>query len=387
MTRSAERPARLLIVDDVEANRDLLARRARRLGHDTGFAENGRAALEQLRAAPWDLVLLDISMPEMDGYETLTRMRADPRTAETPVVMVSAIDEVDSVVRCLELGADDYLTKPFNPLVLQARIEASLAKKRLADQKQATLQALARELEIGRRIQQGFLPERLPQLAGWQLAAACSPARQVGGDFYDALTLPGGRLAFAVADVCDKGVGAALYMALFRSLLRSMLTQAPAAEEPPAMLERCASFINDYIATEHGRDNMFATVFLGIVDPATGRLDYLNGGHDAPMLARAGGGVERLEAGGPALGLFAGMCHGTAGTVIAAGDRLLVYTDGLTEAIGDAGPLGEDAVQDLLCSVPAAPGAVLAALQERVASHAGAHQQHDDITLLCVARG
>ncbi len=384
---AAERPARLLIVDDVEANRDLLARRARRLGHETGFAENGRAALEQLRAAPWDLVLLDITMPEMDGYETLRRMRADPATAETPVVMVSAIDETDSVVRCLELGADDYLTKPFNPLVLQARIESSLARKRLADQKQATLQALARELEIGQRIQQGFLPERLPQLAGWQLAAVCTPARQVGGDFYDALTLPGGRLACAVADVCDKGVGAALYMALFRSLLRAMLTQAPATEDPAAALERCASFINDYIATEHGRDNMFATIFLAIVEPATGRLHYLNGGHDAPMLARAGGGVERLGAGGPALGLAAGMCHGTASTAMAAGDRLLVYTDGLTEAMGETGPLGEEAVQDLLCSARRDPGAVLAALQQRVDAHVGGHQQHDDITLLCLARG
>ena len=167
--------ARLLIVDDLEVNRDLLARRVGRLGHETGFADNGRTALEALRAAPWDLVLLDITMPEMDGYETLRRIKEDPTLAHIPVIMVSAIDEIESVVRCIELGADDYLSKPFNPVLLRARIESSLNKKRLADQKQATLRALAREMEIGRKIQTGFLPETLPEVPGWRLRPTASP--------------------------------------------------------------------------------------------------------------------------------------------------------------------------------------------------------------------
>ena len=257
-----QRQMRILVVDDLEINRDLLVRRVRRLGHDVGVAIHGRDALVQLEREAWDLVLLDITMPEMDGYEALQRIRADPRLAQLPVVMVSAIDETDSVVRCLELGADDYLTKPFNPVVLKARVEASLAKKRLVDQQQLLLQALSREMEIGQRIQQGFLPASLPELPGWSLAAMCRPARRVGGDFYDAFMLPSGQLALAIADVCDKGVGAALYMALFRTLLRVTACQAPAAETPADTLLRSVSATNDYIATVHGMENMFATVFL-----------------------------------------------------------------------------------------------------------------------------
>jgi phosphoserine phosphatase RsbU/P len=380
-------PARLLVVDDLEVNRDLLARRVRRLGHEAGFAENGVAALAQLRASAWDLVLLDITMPEMDGYETLRQIKADAALSDIPVIMVSAIDETDSVVRCLELGADDYLTKPFNPVVLQARIESSLAKKRLVAQQQATLRALSREMEIGRRIQQGFLPEALPRLTGWQLAAMCTPARQVGGDFYDALVLPGGRLAFAIADICDKGVGAALYMTLFRTLLRTMLVQAPAAESASQTLTRVIAFINDYIAVEHGRDNMFATMFVAIVDPATGNLDYHNAGHDAPMLwRRASGQVDRLPPQGPAVGLMPGIEPVVMSCALGPGDRLLAYTDGVTEAIGDAGPLGEPEVQELLAISHPDAAWLVDAVGARVSAHAQGRHPHDDITLLCLMR-
>jgi len=379
--------AQLLVVDDLEVNRDLLARRVRRLGHEAGFAENGRAALEQLQLRPWDLVLLDITMPEMDGYETLRRIKEDPDLRDIPVVMVSAIDEIESVVRCLELGADDYLTKPFNPVILQARIESSLNKKRLADQKQAALQALSRELEIGRRIQQGFLPEALPQLAGFRIAALCKPARQVGGDFYDAQILPGGQLAFVVADVCDKGVGAALYMALFRSLLRALFSQAPASETAPAMLTRNLGILNDYIAIEHGRDNMFATMFVGILDPLTGQLDYINAGHDPPMLHhRAAASIDRLPPTGPAVGLMPGVCHGTASAMLAPGDRLLAFTDGIPDAVGASGALGETMLLQLLRTHPGDAHSMLEETIECVTEHVGGLDRHDDITLICLNR-
>lgn len=382
-----DRKARILVVDDLEVNRDLLARRVGRLGHDVGFAENGLEALAQLRASLWDLVLLDITMPEMDGYETLRLIKDDPALIDIPVVMVSAIDETESVVRCIELGADDYLSKPFNPVILQARIESSLNKKRLADQKQAILQALARELEIGRRIQQGFLPQSLPKLAHWRIAALCEPARQVGGDFYDALILPGGRLAVVIADVCDKGVGAALYMALFRSLLRVQLGQAPAGEESAATLTRSLSVLNDYIATEHERDNMFATMFVGILDPGTGRLDYVNAGHDPPMLHRpAGGSIDRLRPTGPAVGLLPGVRHATASADLAIGDRLVAFTDGIPEARGKLGALGEARLLELLAAHSGDADALLAVVSECVRSHIGEHDRHDDVTLLCLQR-
>jgi len=378
--------AHVLIVDDLAINRDLLARRVQRLGHTIGFATNGREALDCLRAAEHDLVLLDITMPDMDGYEALAHMKADARLAHIPVVMVTAIDGIDSVVRCLELGAEDYITKPFNPVLLRARIESSLNKKRVADLNARLLQSLSREMAIAQRIQSGFLPDTLPDLPGWPIAASCQPARHVGGDFFDALLLPDGRLAFSVADVCDKGVGAALYMALIRSLVRISLQQAPAGEPAAEMLERTVRFTNDYIATVHGRDNMFATLFTAILAPATGRLDYINAGHDAPMLQRGGTvAIESLTPEGLAVGMMAGAQHRARSAHLARGDRLLVYSDGLPEALDAHGsPFGEARVQAALAGCRGGPSALLAAITTQLARHVGDSPPHDDVTLLCL---
>jgi phosphoserine phosphatase RsbU/P len=385
--KTIEQPSRILIVDDLEINRDLLARRVQRLGHLTGFADNGRAALEKLRESVWDLVLLDITMPVMDGYEALSKIKADPLLAHIPVVMVSAIDEIDSVVRCIELGADDYLTKPFNPVILRARIESSLAKKHLADQKQLTLQALAREMEIGQQIQRGFLPEQLPKIPDWDLATMFKPARHVGGDFYDALTLSDGRLVIIVADVCDKGVGAALYMALFRSLLRSMLLQGQSGESAAALLQRAVGFTNNYIANEHSRDNMFATLFIGIVDLSSGRLDYINAGHEAPILGRANKkDFEVCEPQGLAVGMMPDIHHEVRSVVILQGDTLLIFTDGVTEAIGVTGQFTDERLQALMVGRQGHADDLLGELTAQLEKHTDGYDQHDDITVLCLHR-
>src|SRR5260221_2112670 len=216
---------RILVVDDVEMNRDLLARRLQQQGHTVSLAENGRRALERLRAEEFDLVLLDIMMPEMDGYQVLGEMMGDAVLKNVPVIMISAVTEMDSVVKCIEIGATDYLPKPFNAVLLQARVVSTLEQNRLRDKERLYAKSLARDLEIGREIQKSFLPEELPRVPGWEIAARFRPARQVAGDFYDAFALPvSGRVGLVVADVCDKGVGAALFMALFRTLLRATAT-------------------------------------------------------------------------------------------------------------------------------------------------------------------
>ena len=389
MTRSLgsdPAPAKVLIVDDLEVNRDLLARRVQRLGHSIGFAASGRLALASLRASPFDLVLLDITMPDMDGYEALAQIKGDPALAHIPVVMVTAIDEVDSVVRCLELGAEDTITKPFNPVVLKARIESSLNKKRLADSNAALLQSLSREMAIAQKIQLGFLPEALPQLPGWPVAAVCVPAKHVGGDFYDALLLTDGRLAFTVADVCDKGVGAALYMALFRSLLRISLQQAARGQDAASLLEKAVRLTNDYVASEHSRDNMFATVFTAILDPGTGQMDYINAGHDAPWLLRQGAtAVERLLPDGLALGMMAEQQYQPRRLVLQRGDRMLLATDGLPEAL-DANdqPFGDNRVAALLSAASDSPQDLLKAIRAEVVQHVNGRQPHDDLTMLCL---
>ncbi|MEZ2239413.1 adenylate/guanylate cyclase domain-containing protein [Microcoleus sp.] len=155
--------SRVLVVDDNEVNRDLLARRLQRQGHAVTVAEDGVQALELMRSAPFDLVLLDIMMPQMNGYQVLENLKADERLRYIPVIMISAVDDIDSIVRCIELGAEDYLSKPFNPVLLKARISACLEKKRLRDQEQAYLQELAEEQGKSERLLLNILPQAIAE--------------------------------------------------------------------------------------------------------------------------------------------------------------------------------------------------------------------------------
>lgn len=153
----------VLVVDDNEVNRDLLARRLKRQGHKICAAADGFEALKMMRSQPFDLVLLDIMMPLMNGYQLLETLKADEALRHIPVIMVSAVDDIDSIVRCIELGAEDYLSKPFNPVLLRARINACLEKKRLRDQEQAYLKRLADEQERSERLLLNILPQAIAE--------------------------------------------------------------------------------------------------------------------------------------------------------------------------------------------------------------------------------
>jgi phosphoserine phosphatase RsbU/P len=379
----------ILVVDDNEMNRDLLSRRLRRDGHTVVIAEHGRAALDALARAPFDLVLLDIMMPELTGYEVLEIMKDDAALQHIPVVMITAATEEDSIVRCLLLGADDHLPKPFNPAILRARVASSLAKKRLHDTEQRYAKSLERELEIGREIQLGFLPDTLPSAEGWELRAHFRPARQVAGDFYDAFVLPGGLVALVLADVCGKGVGAALFMALFRSLLRALAEPefSTAASTRDGL---CATVqgTNDYIARTHGRANMFATAFVAVLDPATGALDYVNAGHEPPAIIDAAGALRaRLEPTGPALGLMPDLAFGVASERLAVGETLFAYTDGVVDARDlEDGPFGEERLMALLHSDATAAASLLERIDAALSAHITTAAQFDDVAMLATRR-
>jgi sigma-B regulation protein RsbU (phosphoserine phosphatase) len=379
----------ILVVDDNELNRDLLSRRLRRDGHTVIVAEHGRAALDRLAEQPFDLVLLDIMMPELTGYEVLEIMKRDAALSHIPVVMITAATEEESIVRCLSLGADDHLPKPFNPAILRARVGSSLARKRLHDAEQRHARSLERELEIGREIQLGFLPDTIPEPAGWELRAHFRPARQVAGDFYDAFPLPDGRVAIVLADVCGKGVGAALFMALFRSLFRALAEpQFAAATDSSEGLRATVQGTNDYIARTHGSANMFATVFFAALDPASGAMDYVNAGHELPALLDAGGAVRaRLAPTGPAVGLMAELPFGVARECIGRGETLVAYTDGVVDARNSA---EESYGEERLMALLAEGGATAQTLIERVDSTLGAFiadaAQFDDVAMLAVRR-
>ncbi len=164
--QATDRKANILVVDDSRTNRSLLARRLEQQGHSVVNAENGRQALDLMAAQPFDLVLLDVVMPELDGYEVLAKMREDASLREIPVIMISAVDEIDSVVKCIELGAEDYLPKPFDPVLLRARINACLEKKYLRDQEVHYLQQVNRVTAAAAAVEAGtFEPTALDDVA------------------------------------------------------------------------------------------------------------------------------------------------------------------------------------------------------------------------------
>jgi sigma-B regulation protein RsbU (phosphoserine phosphatase) len=379
----------ILVVDDNELNRDLLSRRLRRDGHAVVVAEHGRAALDRLAEQPFDLVLLDIMMPELTGYEVLEIMKSDAALAHIPVVMITAATEEESIVRCLALGADDHLPKPFNPAILRARVGSSLARKRLHDAEQRHARSLERELEIGREIQRGFLPAEIPAPDGWELRAHFRPARQVAGDFYDAFPLPGGRIAIVLADVCGKGVGAALFMALFRSLFRALAEpQFATAPTPSDGLRSTVQGTNDYIARTHGSANMFATVFFAVLDPATGVVEYVNAGHELPAVLGADGAVRaRLAPTGPAVGLMADLPFGVARECIGRGEMLVAYTDGVIDARNPAEEsYGEERLMALLASAGSTAQGLIEHVDAALGSFIADAAQFDDVAMLAARR-
>ncbi|HYW30352.1 MAG TPA: SpoIIE family protein phosphatase [Gemmatimonas sp.] len=384
-------PARVLVVDDLEVNRDLLARRLSRMGHTVVCVNDGQQAVDSVRRESWDLVLLDVMMPVLDGIGALTAIKADPATRHVPVIMISANTEIESVVKCIELGADDYLPKPFDPVLLRARVSSSLEKKRFRDREQAYARRMQRDLEVGARIQRDFLPEDLPTVTGYEFAARFEPAREVGGDFYDALVLADGSVVLVLGDVCDKGVGAALFMALFRTLIRAgslAETEVSSAETPGARVLRVVSRTNDYIAQTHGRTNMFATLFVGLLDPVSGAVAYVNGGHEPPRVLRADGTIRALLAPtGPAVGMLPGIPFTEGAVTLDAGETLFVLTDGVTESRNPAGALlGDLAVDTLVQSEPRSADALVTVVLGAVMAHAAGEPPADDVTMLAVRR-
>lgn len=383
--------ARVLIVDDVEVNRDLLARRLQRLGHTIGMAENGQQALDLARSESWDLIMLDVMMPVLDGIGALSALKADVATRDVPVIMISANTEIESVVRCIELGAEDYLPKPFDPVLLRARVGATLEKKRLRDRERARSLLMQKDLEVGARIQRDFLPDTLPVVEGYEMSARFEPAREVGGDFYDAFLLPSSEAVFVLGDVCDKGVGAALFMALFRSLIRAAAMSGRTtvdAESHAELVLRVVTFTNDYIARTHGRANMFATLFVGILDQRSGTITYVNGGHESPRIVSASGGVRTLLGPtGPAVGMLPDMPFTTGMCQLTAGETLLVLTDGVTESRARSGELLGDQATDTLLAIPdQSADALLERLMDAVHAHATGAAASDDITLFALKR-
>jgi phosphoserine phosphatase RsbU/P len=391
-------PPKALMVGQVGAE---VIRHVQLEGYFVHTVEQADLALERLRAARFELVVLDVAAPGMGGARFIEALRADPALANIPVIVTSATDDVGAIEQCLTSGGDDYLPASFGTGILRVRLSAALDRRGVQDS-----QDLRREMDVARHIQRDFLPESLPVVPAVQLAALLEPARRVSGDFYDAFPLASGSVFLVVGDVCDKGVGAALFMALFRSLIRAsadpisggaiellggrrtLVMQSFKSATPGDLLKRVAGFTNNYIARLHGRTNMFATVFMAVLDPENGGLDYLNAGHEPALIIGRGGSIVELKPTGPALGMMPDSRFTAAQAKLEPGQSLLAFTDGLVEGRSPTGEgFGGARLREVVRMHSAASASGLVqGIVESLKAFARQAEPHDDLTMLVAQR-
>jgi len=372
---------RILIVDDAKANLDILVE-SLKADHKLSLAMTGEMALQIAARTPPDLVLLDIMMPGMDGYEVCRRMRLMPETAEVPIMFLSSLEEVQNKTRGFEAGANDYLTKPFEMLEVKARVRSLLKAKAYSD---AVKEQIASELRVAREIQMGMLPHdfsAFEQTYGVEFGAVLEPAREVGGDLYGVCAASRDRLVVFLGDVSGKGIPASMFMVRAISLARLLARDVIA---PELILAR----LNDELSADNP-SYMFVTFLCAVFDAATGHLTLANAGHCRPVLLRAGQApcwaVRNL---GTALGFEPGLEFERTELLLGEGDALVFYTDGVSEAFnpqaecyGDARLLADSAA----LAGQAAP-ALTAGLLQQVRAFADSAPQSDDIAILTLKIG
>ena len=369
---------RVLIVDDVKANVDVLVQ-ALNDEYKLSVALGGRQAIDAIgRCAP-DLVLLDIMMPDMDGYEICRRLRAAEPTRELPIMFLSSLEDAQDKARGFEAGGNDYVTKPFEMLEVKARVRSLLKAKSYAD---AVREAAMRDLRIAREIQTGLLPADIAAQVrgtGLDVHAVLEPAHHVGGDLYEVMRLGPDRVLVAVGDVSGKGIPAALFMAVAMTLLRSMARQGIALED---ILRR----MNDELLEQNPR-GMFVTLQCLVFDLAHGRVTCANAGHLGAVRLHAGEPPAlAFSSSGLVIGLLPG-CDVTSETLdLQAGDIFVLYTDGVSEAFDTNDDLyGEERLLAYLRAAPCGSARdITHGVLDAVRQHASGAPQSDDITIVAV---
>jgi sigma-B regulation protein RsbU (phosphoserine phosphatase) len=380
---------KILVVDDERFNINVLADLLKP-NYKIMAAINGQQALKAARSAsPPDLILLDVMMPEIDGYEVCRQLKADDATREIPIIFVTAMGQESDETKGLELGAADYITKPISPAIVEARVRTQIERKQHLDELHkayaiinAQKDRMQEELNVGRDIQLSLLPQvfpPFPERESFGLHAFMEAAREVGGDFYDYFFIDEDHLCLCVGDVSGKGVPAALFMAIAKALIKSR-----AADD--LSTASVLTHVNDELEANN-EAMMFVTVFLAIIDVRNGGLLYTNAGHNPPYIKRASGEVQALaQRHGPGLGPIGGVAFKEGKDRLGEGDSLLIYTDGVTEAMNpDRALYGDDRLVNLLGSGGFAdPTQTIEAVIMDVRDFAAGAEQSDDITMLAL---
>jgi sigma-B regulation protein RsbU (phosphoserine phosphatase) len=324
-------PVKILVVDDEPDLELLISQKFRKQVREGEFhfvfAQNGIEALERMQQhSDLDVVLTDINMPEMDGLTLLAKINESYPLVKS--VIVSAYGDMANIRTALNRGAFDFVTKPIDFSDLEITLKKTIQEARVRKQAAADrdrLVALQRELDVARRIQQSIVPRTFPRHQNFEILAEMMTAKEVGGDLYDFFAIDDRRVGFMIGDASGKGVPAALFMAVSRTMLRATALRGL----PP---DECLLQVNALLHANSDHET-FVTIFYGILDTSTGTVRYCNGGHNPPYLLRHNGGLEVVNAaGGLMLGLFAQAAYQAGELALQPGDQLVMFTDGVTEA-------------------------------------------------------
>jgi sigma-B regulation protein RsbU (phosphoserine phosphatase) len=385
-------PVKILSVDD-EMDLELLLtqyfrRQIRKGEYEFKFAHNGLEALTMLlKEKDFDIILSDINMPEMDGLTLLTKIN-EMQNPALKCIMVSAYGDMGNIRQAMNNGAFDFATKPIDLDDLSVTIEKAIEQIRYIKtmQKEHTqLESIKGDLAVAREIQQAILPRIFPPFPEnahqLDIAASMNAAKDVGGDFYDFFRIDDNHIGFVIADVSGKGVPAAIFMAVSRTLIRATGIRGVQPSE-------CMTYSNNLLAKE-SVNSMFVTVFYGIYNIQTGEITYTNAGHNPPYLLKADGSIQMLPMTKDIVaGALEDFQYSENKIQLAHGDTLLLYTDGVTEATNaDFNEYGDERLKALLKnSAQNDCQQIIDKVKADVKAFAGEAEQSDDITLLALKR-
>ena len=385
---------KIIVVDDELDILDFVQISLEADGFEVITASSGKEALAKIKQELPDLILLDIMMPQMDGYEVIKILKADKQTRNIPVIMLTALAQVDDKIKGLNTGADDYITKPFDLRELTARVNAILKGTRkvkyinplmraMGDSfTEESVEQLGYHLETAAKIQQQLLPQEAPQYENIEIAGVLRPSMMVAGDFYDFIPLDDDHLGIAIADINGKGVPAAMLMVMVQTILRLVCREE---DSPANVIKR----INDFLTTETEL-GIFVTMVYGILDIKSLKFTYSNGGHCPPIKVNSSqNSVDFLEKGGLLLGVFDYAEFEEETLPLKANDSLVFYTDGITEAESVSEEIygTKRLVEVIVKKADLGPEELCRKIEEDVIEFTSTQQHSDDLTIVVIKIG
>ncbi len=388
MSSTTQSKIKILVVDDEIDLEPLVRQKFRRQiregVYDFIFAFNGLEALAKLLEYPEiGIILSDINMPEMDGLTLLTKLK-ELKNPSLKTVIVSAYGDMDNIRTAMNRGAFDFVTKPVNFEDLEITINKTMdeiIQIRQSQEEHDQLISIRQDLNTAREIQQAILPKQFPPFPGrtdFEIYANMVAAKEVGGDFYDFFMIDQDHLGFVIGDVSGKGVPAAIFMAVSRTLIRATGLKAMPADE-------CMNYVNNLLCNE-SVSCMFVTVFYGILNTETGEVEYVNAGHNPPYLMSEGNIIKVPMTGGTILGCVEDFNYTLGRIQMKRGDRLFLYTDGVTEAFDkEEKAYGEERLETFIMQQMTTPTEEMVknAIVE-INNFSEGVSQSDDITLLAL---